>query len=88
MAEDAMIQGPGYELRFLFLSTMSLRRSENDRTPNDTTGPTHWHTLPGSDSVKLPGVAETSKAATLNTNYSKCSSGKFKFTTSYLCGFR
>ena len=64
--------------------------SENDRTP---TVPTH--TL-GRDSAKLPnktqssltdtlGVVETSEVAT--PSYSKRPSGKFKFSTSHLCGF-
>ena len=79
---------------------MSLRRLESDRTPtytsNDTMAPTH--SLPGSDSVKLPdetkssltdtlGIAETSKVAKLTPNYSKRLSSKFKFATSHLCGF-
>ena len=62
---------------------------ENDRlgaltyTSNVKTAPTH--TLPGSDSVRLPdeteshtdtpGLAETSQVATPNSSYSKRSSG-------------
>jgi hypothetical protein len=65
----------------------------NDRTPytsNVTTAPTHGHSLPGRDFVKLNepgssitetlGKAETSEVATPSANYSKRASGRFGFS--------